>query len=220
MKRKEIAFKNKKVVLHWNSDAKTLVYFIDDREDPKRLFDLSNDPFSFAVITGVDWDDELTPFAGDGIFRKGRPFGGHLFRFENEFEEEIFPLIEQELPSKIENRILAGYSLAGLFAFDMGMKSKRFNHLVCCSGSFWFPGYLESLKEIVLPEQIHSLYFSIGEEEGNTKNPYLAKSVSSIHEVYEKVKNQVPTQFVLEKGNHFNDPDGRLMRGLEWAIHH
>ena len=59
------------------------------------------------------------------------------------------------------------------------------------------------------------MYFSLGDKESRTANPYL-KTVRENTEAIEKFFSEkgVSTVFKLNPGNHYNDPAGRTVDGI------
>ena len=44
---------------------------------------------SIVVIDDVDWNDDLTPWPAEGVFKKAKPFGGHAAGFLDKLLHEI-----------------------------------------------------------------------------------------------------------------------------------
>lgn len=52
---------------------------------------------SIAVIDDVDWNNDLTPWAAEGVFKKAKPFGGKAALFLNNLTHEIILDAEKQL---------------------------------------------------------------------------------------------------------------------------
>ena len=71
---------------------------------------------SIVVINDVDWNNDLTPWPADGVFKKAKPFGGHAAGFLDKLTHEIIPDAEKQLGIEEAERTILGVSLSGLFA--------------------------------------------------------------------------------------------------------
>lgn len=87
------------------------------------------------------------------------------------------------------------------------------------SGSLWFSGFKEfvfSHKLKISPEKI---YFSLGDKEHKTRNPYL-KTVRQNTEEIEMFYREsgINTVFRLNDGNHYKNAAERTAAGIEWLL--
>lgn len=71
---------------------------------------------TIVTITGMDWNDALTPWPAKGVFKKEKDFGGRAQDFLKELPGEYFLSIETTIGVKNAERTLVGISLSGLFA--------------------------------------------------------------------------------------------------------
>ena len=99
-----------------------------------------------VMLPQVDWNDDLTPWPADPIFKKGKPFGGKAEDYLARLETEIIPSIEREMGIVPDERWLLGVSLAGLFAVWASARSRLFSRIASISGSFWYHGFVEWLE--------------------------------------------------------------------------
>ncbi len=173
---------------------------------------------NIALISGVDWNDELTPYPAKNPFSKKQPFGGHMERYQIELKERILPAILKALGGSINHVVLAGYSLGGLFSFDAALKLDDVDGFVSCSSSFWYPDYYSRWKQKgFIPDHIKHAYFSIGDAEGNGRNPVFRDAVINTKKIFEDFERaKIDSKFVLEAGNHFQESNKRVLRGLRW----
>lgn len=119
-------------------------------------------------------------------------------------------------------RGIAGYSLAGLFALYAFCKTDHlFDRVSSASGSLWFPGFQTWFFEHVPAALPASIYFSCGTEEFASTNPFLSPvkpTTEAIEAWFEK--QNVPTTFVLNPGNHYQDVNERTAAGIAWILEH
>lgn len=184
----------------------------------ERAIALAGRDFSLAVITGVDWDASLSPWAAPPVFKKGKPFGGGA--------DKLLAWVEALLPRLIAQNSLspeyvgiAGYSLAGLFAVYAAYKSRAFSCAASVSGSLWFPGFVDFALKNAPVRVPRFAYFSVGDRESETKNPCLSRARASAETVERRLRELgAETAFELNPGGHFNEPEERLARGMARLI--
>lgn len=166
-------------------------------------------PCSILMLSGFDWDDDLTPWPAKAVF-KGRDFGGQA-------DDLIAYVLSLDVWSQQWNHVwTGGYSLAGLFSLYLCTKTDRFDGCVSCSGSLWYDGFLDYLKEH--PVQCKHVYLSLGDQEKHTKNQRM-KSVEDCHRKAEQMLSEyTDCAFVLNQGNHYHDPCGRVAKGITWMM--
>ena len=83
----------------------------------------------------------------------------------------------------------------------------------------WFPGFAAYAVSNELVKKPKRLYFSLGDAESKTKNPYL-KTVQSRTEELEAFyrKQGIETTFCRNTGGHFKDTDQRMAAGILWLL--
>ncbi|MCR4950296.1 MAG: hypothetical protein K6A40_03110 [Solobacterium sp.] len=160
---------------------------------------------SLAVFSGFDWNTYLSPWPADAVFRRGEGFAGKA--------DELIGCLEELLPAfPCRRRIIAGYSLAGLFAVYACTKTDLFDACVSGSGSMWYPGFAEYLEEH--PLRCRKAYFSLGDREHLTKNPVMASVKEKTETVVRLAQRNTECIFESNPGNHFTDADKRLLKGI------
>lgn len=167
---------------------------------------------NLAVIDGLDWDRELSPWP----LRVGRR------RIEAGAEATLARLNAEVLPQllrewSLDPRALwiMGYSLAGLFALYAGLTDRRFEAAASVSGSLWAPQFLSFARSAqVWPRRV---YLSLGDGESRSRDPVFAR-VGENTEAFRQLMEQKGVRCVYEHnpGGHFNDPSGRMLRAVEW----
>ena len=106
----------------------------DCSEVRRRCFDEGCPDFTFVSVSGLRWNDELTPWPHDCITRSDAPYAGEAQGYLRELTEEIMPAVEQEVGGKPSYSALAGYSLGGLFALWASFHTDAFSRVIKCLG--------------------------------------------------------------------------------------
>ena len=170
-----------------------------------------------AVVSDIDWNDEMTPWECPPMFKGDSPCTGGADGYIRKLEEKIVPAILDEMAAKPEYIAIAGYSLGGVFAIYSLYKTDIFSRVVSASGSMWFPGFLDFVRKnemLVKPERV---YFSLGDKEAKTRNQMLRTVEDNTKEICELIKNNgIESIFEMNEGNHFKDADLRLAKGIKW----
>lgn len=168
---------------------------------------------TLVVISGVDWNNDLTPWKADGI-RKGETFGGQAEKLLDILQTDFFVNIEMSLRISKPKRYICGVSLSGLFAVWSSMKRELFTGAAAISGSFWYDGFTEWVKntDTTCTKQY---YFSLGEKEKNGKNARMASVEYATLEVVEALKTrESDVIFEMTEGGHFSAIAPRLERAI------
>lgn len=163
---------------------------------------------SVLLVKNIDWNRDLSPWPAPRVFKKGENFSGH--------GSETLEVILDALKDRKEKILIAGYSLAGLFALYACTKTDRFIGCVSASGSMWFPEFDAWLKSN--PVHCQYVYLSLGDTEKNTRNPLMAMVEDRTRQAYEIISKQTVCEFEMNPGNHFSDPQGRLLKGIRKAL--
>ena len=180
---------------------------------------LTNRPFSLAAVGGLDWNGDLSPWPCPPVFRGEAPFSGGADGYLARLTGEMLPQILGALGEKPAGCVLAGYSMAGLFALYGLYRSPLFDGAVCASGSFWYPGFVEYVREHEPARRPSALYFSVGDREARTRNPVMRtveRNTALLADWY--AERGIDTRFELNPGNHFQDAAGRMARGIAWML--
>lgn len=85
---------------------------------------------SVVVVTGMDWDNDLTPWPADGVPEGSTDFRGLAPDFLKLLTTSVIPQIESHmgLPGSVE-RSLVGVSLSGLFTLWQWPQSACFKNI-------------------------------------------------------------------------------------------
>lgn len=178
---------------------------------------------SIVVVSGMNWNDDLTPWTADPVFKREKPFGGKAARFLKTLEEDIIPEAERILgfvhsgsmshedQSPIK-RYLVGISLSGLFALWAAHCSDSFAGIASISGSFWFPHLEKWVQSNQLSNAVHKVYISLGDREKDTRNRAMASvEVNTVSIVSHLRTAAADVDYRLEEGTtHFSPLVPRL----------
>lgn len=175
---------------------------------------------SIVQVNGVDWNDDLTPWPAPGVFKKAKPFGGCAAAFLDKFVGEVIPETEKTLGVENAERTVLGVSLSGLFALWAGYNTDAFANIVSISGSLWYDGFVEWVKEHSLSFNIKKVCLLLGEKEKNSKEKRMAGVEDDTRAVAETLsKNRgVETFFEMVEGTHFSPTKPRLERAFELTM--
>ena len=167
---------------------------------------------NFVVISGMNWDEDLTPWKAPGL--KGGEFAGKAQYFLEMLKADLFFNLEISLQMKKAERSIVGVSLSGLFAVWASLSMPLFSSVGSVSGSLWYDGFLEWMKENT-DTATGRYYFSLGNKEKDGKNRRLASVEESTLEAVDLLKSVgKDVTFEYNEGNHF----GPLIERIEKAI--
>ena len=167
---------------------------------------------NFVVISGVNWEEDLTPWKAPGL--KTGEFSGKAQYFLEMLKGDLFFNLEISLQIKKAERSLVGVSLSGLFAVWASISMPLFSSVSSVSGSFWYDGFLEWMKKNT-DTVTGRYYFSLGNKEKDGKNKRLASVEETTLEAVDLLKSVgKEVTFEYNEGNHF----GPLIERIEKAI--
>lgn len=205
------------------ASGRPIVYFntfVNEDEKVLHILREQNCPdFTLVTVCGLDWDHDLSPWKAPAVFPGDADFRGEADHFLDILMEKIIPQSEKEVDGNILWRGIAGYSLAGLFAIYSLYKTDVFSRAASMSGSLWFPNFKEyalSHKMQRLPECV---YFSLGDKESKTRNPYLKTVQSDTEKIVTSFRSRgIAAEFELNPGNHYKDITVRSAAGIRWIL--
>ena len=179
------------------------------------VWDLLEEKFPLFVLSGLDWNRDLSPWAADRLYASSEPFSGGADDFLRQLVGKIVPECEQALPSSPKERAIAGYSMAGLFSLYAIYRCTEFVRAASVSGSLWFDGWEEYALTNRTAVPCPKLYLSLGNKEHRVRNPRMA----SVRDCTERLaaewrRRGFPTLFEINPGGHFQEPELRTARAL------
>lgn len=171
---------------------------------------------SIAVVTGMDWDNDLTPSPAKGQPPGSPDFMGNAAEFLSVLVSEVVPEVERRMNLSADvERTLAGVSLSGLFTLWQWMSNSLFRNIISLSGSFWYDGFVTWIKSRPVPKKPGRAYFLIGNLEARTKvkafQPVQTDTVEIVDYLHD---NGISDIFELVPGNHYQFPEQRLDRAF------
>ena len=197
------------------------------------------------VSVGVErWEDNFSPWCAPRVFAKGPNFGDGAQRTLDALINQVVPWAESELTDQPAYRVLVGYSLAGLFSLWAGVTqagvsqsgtpqqvargcqpddapTPTFQRIGAVSGSFWFPGLLDYVDQQLRGGAVgltHA-YLSLGDREARTPNPQIMHVQENAELLVSKLESAgITSMFELNRGNHFQNVEGRMQKALNWLV--
>ena len=222
----QISFGSKVVNLfrpeHMSSDT-PLVLLIAGGENSDTVWKetrrLTGRDFCLAAFPVVDWENVLSPWKTEKVFRGGKDFGDGADETIRELERVVLPELKRTLGFREMPCIIAGYSLAGLFAIYALYRTVAFSGAVSASGSLWFPGFLDFTASREMLRTPGRVYLSLGDREKNTKNAVMRRVEENTAVLHERFGLQgIACIFELNPGGHFQDVEQRLAKGIAWVV--
>ena len=116
-------------------------------------------------------------------------------------------------------RGIAGYSLAGLFALWSVWQTDAFSRVASASGSLWYEGWTDYVRRNVPATWPERAYLSLGSREHKTPNRLMRNVRRATEETAALLQEHGTTcTFELNPGNHFQETDLRMARGIRWIL--
>ena len=110
-----------------------------------------------------------------------------------------------------------GVSLSGLFAIWVGLNTNTFTNIISISGSLWYDGFIEWMKEQAPSTQLKKVCMLLGEKEKNAKDKRMAtveeRTLAAANIL--RLKSKAAVSFELVEGTHFSPILPRLERAFE-----
>ena len=96
-----------------------------------------------------------------------------------------------------------------------------FQRIGAISGSFWFPGLLDYVDQQLNGGVVgltHA-YLSLGDREARTPNPQIMHVRENAELLASKLESAgITSMFELNRGNHFQNVEGRMQKALDWLV--
>jgi len=198
------------------------------------------------VNIGVDlWEENFSPWCAPRVFAKGPNFGDGAQKTLDILINQVVLWAESDLTEPPAYRALVGYSLAGLFSLWAGVSQQvargcqpddvpsqpgaphvdvptpTFQRIGAVSGSFWFPGLLDYVNQQLSGGAVgltHA-YLSLGDREARTPNPQIMHVRENAELLASELENAgITSTFELNRGNHFQNVEGRMQKALNWLV--
>ena len=171
---------------------------------------------SLAVITRIDWANDLTPWRATGVPAGSPDFAGEASRFLTLLEKTLMPEVEQRLGIGADaERTLLGVSLSGLFALWQWLECDLFANIISLSGSFWYDGFVDWVKSRSVPRKPGKAYFLLGNKETQSPVPQFRTVQADTEAIVDYLSaHGIDVTFELVPGNHYQYPGERLQCAL------
>lgn len=208
--------KNLELFLGTAGPTAPAIYVIDL---PEHSFDVEASAHGLSVtvvrVPVRNWDDSLTPWPAPGL-RPGEPdFGGNAASTLRELTEETIPQVEARYELSSARCAVCGYSLGGLFSLYAFAQSSYFSACACLSGSLWYPGWVDHLRDLPLEGAGRYAFFSIGKKERKAGPPVMRTVQDDIEACAEILRGRgCAVDVTVGPGNHMQHHTERLAAGL------
>lgn len=172
---------------------------------------------NMVVIRGMDWNADMTPWQAPNVKSKYPDFPGGGPSFMPRLAETMTLLEKQAGLSGPVERTLIGTSLSGLFGTWAWLTGSSFHNLICLSGSFWYPGFIQWLQHLDIPEKEGRAYFSLGDQEKHSRNMLFAsieRCTKEVIPILQEAGNRL--LFEMVPGAHHGGMVERIDRALRW----
>ena len=170
---------------------------------------------NFIVYEIDDWNSEFSPW--EFRLNKKMYFSGNGRNTLEWLTNKCIPYCEKEY-KLTGQRIICGYSLAGLFSLWAFYESRIFSGVISCSGSLWFGDWISYAESHSAPLN-SSAYLSLGDREEKARDRIMATVGDCTRRQYEIIcgdENITRHAFEWNDGGHFNEPEKRLAKGIKW----
>lgn len=187
-------------------------------ETVEKVLALCNDAkCNYIVYEVKDWNADFSPW--EFTLNKKMSFLGGGYQTLDWLINDCVPHCETRY-NLTGNRLLCGYSLAGLFSLWTFYESQAFDGVISCSGSLWFGDWI-SYAECHTAPQNSRVYLSLGDREEKTRDRIMATVGDCTRRQYKLVCGDINvSRHILEwnNGGHFNEPEKRIAKGIKWTI--
>ncbi|MCM1522186.1 MAG: hypothetical protein NC039_05995 [Muribaculaceae bacterium] len=170
---------------------------------------------AIVVITGMDWDNDLTPWAASGVPKGSPDFKGDAPAFLGRLEGLVKDVETSIGTVNPDDRSLIGVSLSGLFTLWEWPQSTLFRNIASLSGSFWYEGFMEWFGRQDFQTKTGLAYFLLGDKESHSKVKTFDTVGANTLAIVSHLKSAgVHTEFESVPGNHYQFPIQRLDRAM------
>ena len=226
MKQIDLIIENKNISLYPSEKRNSPLIVLNSYENDgekvvKQCRLLDNKDFNLLVIYGLDWDKDRTPYPCPALNKYTGPFQGKAKDYLQTLIYKILPEAEKILFGNPTSISLVGYSLAGLFALYATYQCDVFSSVGSISGSLWYPSFDTYCFSTARKKKPNCIYLSLGDKEKISRQPLLSKVEEKTISLYEHYKTEgIQTLFELNPGNHFQNPELRIAKGISYLLKH
>ncbi|MCM1369456.1 MAG: alpha/beta hydrolase-fold protein [Candidatus Amulumruptor caecigallinarius] len=171
---------------------------------------------SIAVISNMNWDNDLTPWPAPGESKGCADFKGNAPEFLKTLIGNVVPKIDRRysLPKRME-RTLVGVSLSGLFTLWQWAQIDTFKNIATLSGSFWYEGFEQWVFRQSFAGKRGKCYILLGNEEPYSNIPAYRKVGRCTENIVGCLHRQgVEVIYNIVPGNHYQFALQRLNKAF------
>ena len=224
MEKQIFEYGSKKAVLYKSAqEGSPLILLNEFTGDGEPVFramqELHSPECSLLVVTGLNWDHDLSPWHCPPVFDNAEPFTGGADEYLRLLLDKILPQAISCIPGTPSFLGIAGYSLAGLFALYSLYRCVAFDRAASVSGSLWFPDFTDFVRAHEVRKPLQKVYLSVGSKEAAVRNRYMRTVRTNMEEIashYETLGIPVITE--INPGNHFREPELRTAKGIKTIL--
>jgi predicted alpha/beta superfamily hydrolase len=147
----------------------------------------------FVGIAAEQRLDDYTPWPAAALAAGYRDFGGKGDQYLAFVVNEVKPYIDRKYRTSTspEHTGIIGASLGGLISlYALYLYPDIFGKFGSISGSFWYEGFIEFMKENRLLNKKSRIYMDVGSREGAGKNNIQREMLIRTGEVYNQLLEQ------------------------------
>jgi predicted alpha/beta superfamily hydrolase len=179
-------------------------------------------PYVLAAFEPARWDCAFSPWPAPALHLGEEGFTGGGGRTLELIRQVVLPEAEEKLglPALPANRTIIGYSLSGLFALWTMYESSLFSACACCSGSLWYDGWMDYMREH-RPHIDSHIYLSLGRKEEKTRDSrrcVIGCNTREAAELLAAEPNVTCTELVWHDGGHGHEVLRRLAAAVLWVL--
>lgn len=196
--------------------------FAHQKHDAAKLHSrIEGEDVIIAYLEVVDWNDTMTPWPQEGLFRSQEDFGGEA----DEYIEELQPIFERieailkEQGYSITTTNAIGFSLSAIFSLYLASQIPGFHSVIAVSPSAWYEGIVRYFKHTKMPDSIEAIYLSLGMEEADNNNDRIAtveERTQALSDIFLDQGIEVFTS--IDEGDHFDAMHLRMAEGIRWSV--
>ncbi len=193
-----------------------IIYVIDLPEHPFDIAGVAMGRAAHIVRVPVrSWDDSLTPWPAPGLRRGDADFKGEAAVTLAELKAEAAPALEARWGLEPVRRAICGYSLGGLFSLYAFVQDAYFDACGCLSGSLWYEGWTDYLRDRAFDGAGRYAYLSIGKKECKASLPILRTVQANMEACAELLRDRgCAVDYRVGPGNHMQHHVERFDAGL------
>lgn len=170
---------------------------------------------TIAVVSGMDWDNDLTPWPAPGQPPGSPDFKGDAPTLLNDLCCVVIPQTESSIGVVTDSRrTLVGISLSGLFTLWQWALCDVFYNIISISGSFWYENFTPWIVSHLGPKPGKAV-FLLGDREAQSHiKAFQCVAVNTQTIITFMESAGINTTFVSVRGDHYENIVGRLETAL------